>query len=271
MRQEKHLKDLTIAVKGAGDLASGLAWRLHQACFKRICMLEVEKPLAVRRGVAFSEAINDGEKTVEGLTAVRINELSELEKVWSAGQIGVLADPEWTSIKEMRPDVVIDAILAKKNLGTRLEDAPLVIGLGPGFKAGRDVHRVIETRRGHNLGRVLKTGQAEKNTGIPGNIEGYTTERVLRAPVSGVFEARKRLGDLVKQGDVIAVVGGEKVTAKISGVLRGLIRNGVDVSVGMKTGDIDPRGIVDYCNTISDKARSIGGAVLEAILERFNR
>ena len=271
MADTKPLNELIVAIKGAGDLASGVAWRLFQARIRRLYLLELARPLAVRRSVAFCEAIYEGGQTVEGLSALRISAAEELPRVWRRGAIAVRADPAWNTLSELPPDVVIDAILAKRNLGTRLEEAPLVIGLGPGFIAGRDVHRVIETQRGHHFGRVLKHGSAQTDTGVPGNIGGYTTRRVLRAPAEGVVHMHAQLGDLIRSGTLVASVNGEPIRARLSGVLRGLIRDGTPVTVGMKLGDIDPRSRKSYCTTISDKARGLGGAVLEAILETYNR
>ena len=264
------MRNLTVAIKGAGDLASGVAWRLYQARIRRLYMLELALPRAVRRCVAYSEAVHDGAKTVEGVTAVRIDRAAELSRAWAAGNLAVLVDPDWKTVSEHPPDIVIDAILAKRNLGTCLDEAPLVIGLGPGFVAGRDVHRVIETRRGHNLGRVFSRGSAAKDTGVPGNIGGYTTQRVLRSPGAGIFQAHAQLGDTVTKGAAVGLVDQKAVRAQISGILRGLIRDGTPVSAGEKVGDIDPRGHGAYCASISDKARSLGGAVLEAILHQFN-
>ncbi len=270
MKPTTSLWNLTIAIKGAGDLASGIAWRLYQARLCRIYMLEVDNPLAVRRRVAFSEAVYDGTQTVEGVSAVRVQDISEFDHIWKKGQIALLVDPIWNSLKAKPPHIVIDSIMAKRNIGTKQSDAPLVIGLGPGFEAGHDVHRVIETQRGHHFGRVLRKGMAEKDTGVPGSVIGYTTERVLRAPTAGRFKAQCQLGDQIQKGQTVASVDGIKITAQIDGVLRGLIRSGVKVSTGMKVGDIDPRSILGYCTTISDKARCLGGSILEAILEKYN-
>jgi len=270
MTNKKPFKDLTIAIKGAGDLASGIACRLHAARLRRIYMLELARPLAVRRRVAFCEAIYDAEKTVEGVTAVRAAQVDEVRQAWRKGHIAVKVDPIWDTLGKLPPDVVIDAIIAKKNLGTHLADASLVIGLGPGFIAGKDVHRAIETQRGHNFGRVLRQGSPQNNTGIPGNIAGYTSERVLRAHVAGIFKAQRRLGESVKKGDTLAWVQDQKMISPIDGVIRGLIRDGAEVAAGLKIGDVDPRDRADYCDSISDKARSLGGAVLEAILGKFN-
>ncbi len=259
---------LVIGTKGAGEIASAVAWRLHKANIRRIFMLEIPDPQAVRREVSFCEAIHEGSKTIEGLEAVKVDSVKGVREAWNKGNIAVLADTEWRD--KIRPDVIVDAILAKKNLGTTTEDAPLVIGLGPGFVAGKDVHIVIETKRGHNLGKIITSGSAERNTGIPGSIKGYTAKRVLRAPVSGVFRTRRAISDAVRCGDVVGVVEETEVYAEISGIIRGLIRPGVRVTRGLKIGDIDPRGNADYCHTISDKARAISGSVLEAILRLYN-
>ncbi|MGB5986527.1 MAG: selenium-dependent molybdenum cofactor biosynthesis protein YqeB [Desulfobacterales bacterium] len=270
MPTSKALKELIVAIKGAGDLASGVAWRLYQARIRKIYMLELAHPLAVRRLVSFCEAVHAGRHTVEGLCAVKIEDAGELPRVWDQGCIAVRVDPTWRTLGEQPADVVIDAILAKRNLGTHLEEAPLVIGLGPGFSAGQDVQRVIETQRGHDFGRVLPYGSATTDTGVPGNINGYTSQRVLRAPAAGLFKAHYSLGDSVDIGATIGTVNNEPILAQISGVLRGLIRDGTPLTPNMKVGDIDPRGRRRYCNTLSDKARGLGGAVLEAILERYN-
>jgi len=235
-------------------------------------MLEIPHPVAVRREVSFCEAIYEGEKEVEGVSSKFVSKTEEIASVWQAGKISILVDPDGEKTRRyLRPDVLVDAIMAKRNLGTRIRKAPLVIGLGPGFCAGKDVHAVIETKRGHDLGRVYLKGTAEPDTGIPGNIGGYTVERVLRTMKKGVFHPQKRIGDRVNKGSVVAVVEDYPVVARINGVVRGLIRDGVEVEKGMKVGDIDPRGKRESCYTISDKARAIGGGVLEAILYWFNR
>jgi len=264
------LKDCMVVIKGAGEMASAVAWRIYMSNIRRILMLETASPLAVRREVSFCEAVHDGSKSVEGVEAIRVDNDTGAREAWSQGKIAVVADPEWKILDRLQPDVVIDAILAKKNLGTHIQEAPLVIGLGPGFIAGQDVHLVIETHRGHQLGRLVTSGSAAPNTGIPGPIGGYTEERVLRAPCDGQFKAECSIGDRVKKGDRIGTVATEAVPAKIDGVLRGLIRSASVVRRGLKIGDIDPRGHVDYCYTISDKARAISGSVLEAILRVYN-
>lgn len=250
-------------------MASAVAWRLHRANFHRIYMLEVPQPLAVRRRVSFCEAIYAGHQTIEGITAVKCSDQRRVPAAWKNGQIAVLVDPEGKTISNLAPDVVIDAILAKRNLGTRKDQAALVIGLGPGFKAGRDVHAVIETNRGHDLGRIIIRGRAQPNTGIPGRIAGFAARRVLRAPGPGQFQAACRIGQRVKAGDIVGRVNDRNVCTQIDGILRGLVRSGTRVKAQMKLGDIDPRGEAAYCDTISDKARAISGSVLEAILRKF--
>lgn len=265
-----RLNQLVIGIKGAGDLASAVAWRLYMANMRRIFMMEIPYPLAVRRGVSFCEAIHEQSKTVEGVVAERTDDASAVRLSWEKGHIAVLVDPQWLNQKILSPDVIVDAIVAKKNLGTAKSEAGVVIGLGPGFVAGTDVHMVIETNRGHNLGRVITLGAAEANTGIPGAIGGYAAERVLRAPSTGLFLARLEIGDTVRCGEVVGDVAGMEIKAGISGVVRGLIRSHIEVPQGLKLGDIDPRGDKSYCYTISDKGRAIAGAVLEAILRTHN-
>lgn len=261
---------LKVLVRGAGELASAVAHRLH-LCHFRVAMTEIPNPLAVRRKVCFSEAVYQGRQEVEGVEAVLVEAPSQVEEAWQRGVIPILVDPDLNSLDFIKPRVLVDAIMAKRNLGTRMDMAELVIGLGPGFEAQKDVHVVIETNRGHNLGRVIYEGTAEPNTGIPGDIGGYREERVLRAPRDGLFEPLKEIGNIVEYGELIAYVGGEPIRSKINGVIRGLLREGIPVQKGMKVGDIDPRGVRDYCFTISDKARAVAGGVLEAILRHFNR
>ncbi len=269
IRTDPQLKDLLVLVRGAGEMATGVTNTLWQAHF-RVWMTEIPQPLAVRREVSFCEAIYEGEKQVEGVVAKFIQTADELNKTWKEGMVPLLVDPMAKSREVVRPHVLVDAILAKKNLDTRITDAPLVIGLGPGFTPGNDVHVVIETQRGHDLGRLIFEGEAEPNTGIPAEILGYSEERVLRTPAGGIFRAHKRIGERVKEGEVLATVGSLPVKARLSGVLRGILRDGTRVDEGMKAGDIDPRGKEDYCYSISDKARAIAGGALKAILMRFN-
>jgi xanthine dehydrogenase accessory factor len=266
-----QLKELIIAIKGAGEMASAVAWRLYMANLRSIFMMETAMPLAVRREVSFCEAVHRGSKTVEGVEALRATGAERFHSIWNQGKIVVTVDAEWNTLRDLRPDVLVDAILAKKNLGTRSNDAPLVIGLGPGFVAGEDVHCVIETQRGHNLGRIITAGSAEPDTGVPGAVEGIAAERVLRSPADGEFLSSARIGDYVEKGDAVGRVGTTQVVGCIGGVLRGLIRPGTWVTGGLKIGDIDPRGDVTNCFTISDKARAIAGSVLEAVLRTYNR
>ncbi len=260
-----------VLIRGAGEMASGVVHRLHRSHFK-ICMTEIPQPLAVRREVAFSEAIYDGQKEVEGVRAKLISAPEEIESAWKDGDVPILIDSDAKKTRNfLKPEILIDGILAKRNLGTQITDASLVIGLGPGFTAGKDAHLVVETNRGHNLGRVISKGAAEADTGIPGEIGGYTVERLLRTLKKGIFHTQKTIGERVNKGAVVAVVDDFPVMAKISGVVRGLLRDGVEVKKGTKVGDIDPRGKKELCFTISDKARAIGGGVLEAVLYWFNK
>lgn len=269
---EHHsIRELIIGIKGAGEMASAIAWRLHMANIRKIFMMEIPCPLAVRRGVCFCEAIHDRCKKVEGVEASKADGVGDVAQIWNEGKIAVLVDPRWITRERLRPDVILDAIVAKKNLGTTRTDAGLVIGLGPGFVAGSDVHMVVETNRGHNLGRIITSGSAEADTGVPGDIGGYTEERVLRAPADGVFRAVKAIGEPVKTGEVVGEVAGMEIRTRIDGVIRGLIRSDIRVTQDVKLGDIDPRGDRSYCYTISDKARAIAGSALEAILRACNR
>ena len=273
-------KDL-IVVRGAGDLATGTIHRLKKAGF-RLLVLEAEHPAAIRRQVALSEAVYAGSARVEDVEAVRMDvdlaekknrkELleQEMERIWKKDGVPVLVDPAGLSIAALRPAVVVDAILAKKNLGTTKEMAPLVIALGPGFTAGEDVDVVIETKRGHNLGREIRSGSAVPNTGIPGIIGGYGKERVMHAQAEGILRNAASIGDIVEARAVIAEIETENgivpVEASLSGLLRGLIRDGYPVTKGFKIADIDPRKEeLQNCFTISDKARCIAGSVLEVI------
>ena len=265
-----RLNELVIAVKGAGEMATGIACRLYNANFRRIFMMEIENPMAVRRRVSFCEAIHDKTACVEGISAVKVEGPSGIKDAWARNEVPVLVDPSWETIRLLRPHVVVDAVIAKRNLGTALSEAPLVIGLGPGFTAGENVHIAIETNRGHDLGRVILNGSPEPNTGIPGTIEGFAGERVLRAPCAGVFTSHLNIGALVKKGDVAGHVDGQPVITIIDGIIRGLIRPRTLVTSGLKIGDVDPRGNSVYCNTISEKARALGGSVLEAILRHYN-
>jgi xanthine dehydrogenase accessory factor len=259
-----NLSDTRVAVKGGGDIGSGIAWRLHQCGF-RVLITETSNPLAVRRKVAFCEAVYDGRSQVEGVECLLVKNTQELSRIWEQGKIPLLVDPGFESKRAAQPEVVVDATLAKKNLGTALSDGPVVIGVGPGFEVGVDVHFVVETNRGHDLGRLLLRGTASPNTGIPGPVMGITTARVLRAPQTGHWENVLDIGDIVRKGDTVGSVSGAVVKAQIDGVIRGLIRPGVQVPEGLKIGDIDPRGKREYCFTVSEKALAISGGVLEGI------
>ena len=298
-------KNLLIICRGAGDLATGIIHRLHRAGH-RVIALETDYPAAIRRQVSFCEAVYDGSAAVEGVTARLVPALADaetdtetysgindtpaahivsekwdssaIEAVLEAGEIPLLIDPKGESIALLKPDVVVDAIIAKKNLGTTINMAPLVIGVGPGFTAGHDVHLVIESMRGHNLARIITDGMAQPNTGVPGNIAGFTSERVIHAPAAGYIHDVRKIGDIVQKGDEIARIYPDKesydnalseyvpVNATITGIIRGLIREGYYFREGFKIADIDPReSELTNCFTISDKARSIAGSVLEAV------
>lgn len=298
-------KNLLIICRGAGDLATGIIHRLHRAGH-RVIALETDYPAAIRRQVSFCEAVYDGSAAVEGVTARLVPALADvetdtetysgindtpaahivsekwdssaIEAVLEAGEVPLLIDPKGESIALLKPDVVVDAIIAKKNLGTTINMAPLVLGVGPGFTAGQDVHLVIESMRGHNLARIITDGMAQPNTGVPGNIAGFTSERVIHAPAAGYIHDVRKIGDIVQKGDEIARIYPDKesydnalseyvpVNATITGIIRGLIREGYYFRKGFKIADIDPReSEITNCFTISDKARSIAGSVLEAV------
>ncbi|WP_330666410.1 selenium-dependent molybdenum cofactor biosynthesis protein YqeB [Vallitalea sp.] len=254
-----------VVVRGGGDIASGTIHRLTKCGF-RVVVLEIDKPTVIRRTVSFANALFDNEITIENIKAVRADDVNDIKKYLNNNIIPILVDEYGKSIYQLKPDIVIDAILAKKNMGTNMEMAPIVIGLGPGFTAGKDVHAVIETNRGHDLGKVIYSGKPQKNTGIPGNIEGYTHERVIRSSHEGNVSATAKIGDTVNKGDCIGYVNEFPILAPIDGVIRGLIKSGLHVTENFKIGDVDPRGKIDYCFTISDKARAVAGGVLEAIL-----
>jgi xanthine dehydrogenase accessory factor len=260
------LFDTRICVRGAGDLASGVALKLYRCGFRRLLMTETACPLAVRRMVSFCEAIHEGVWEVEGVRSRRATTLSEVFQAWDDHLIPVMVDPENAVSHEYHPEIIVDAIMAKRNVGTSMSQADFVIALGPGFEAGRDAHAVVETHRGHNLGRIIWEGSAFPDTGVPGDIGGKTAQRVLRAPAEGIFESSLPIGAVVREGATIGYVAGIPVESKIDGVLRGLIRPGTFVAHGLKIGDVDPRGEVSYCFSVSDKARAIAGGVLEAIL-----
>jgi xanthine dehydrogenase accessory factor len=256
---------ILIVIKGGGDLASGVAYRLKRAGFPLI-ITELPAPMLVRRAVCYGDAIYQGHITVDGLTARRVDTIEQAGQLAATGTIPVLVDPAAGVIAALHPAVVIDAIMAKRNTGTRLGHAPLVIALGPGFTAGQDCHAVIETNRGHWLGRVITHGSPQTDTGSPGAVKGHTAGRVLRAPAAGHVLPHAHIGEIIRQGQLIATVEGQELRAPFDGILRGLIHQTVPVTPGLKIGDLDPRGEVDYCFHISDKSLSIAGGVLEAIL-----
>jgi xanthine dehydrogenase accessory factor len=258
-------REIPIAVvRGAGDLGTGVALRLWRTGFRVIC-IDLPKPLVIRRTVAFASALYDGRVTVENVQCERISMADEAFFLWSRNTLPVLVDPEARIVDLLQPEVLIDAILAKRNLGTTIKQAPCVVALGPGFIAGVDCHAVVETQRGHDLGRVLWQGSAAPNTGIPGVIGGEDEKRVLRAPVDGVFYGRRAIGDKIKAHEVIAQVDKTPVISEIGGILRGLLHDGMSVTKGLKVADVDPRGDVRHCFSVSDKALAIAGGVLEAV------
>lgn len=269
----KPLTDIIVAIKGAGEMASAVAWRLHRANIKKIYMMEIGQPLAVRRRVCFSEAIRNGTQTVEGVGAVVVSNTAQIYHGWHSGRVAVAVDPAWKLLRKLAPDVCIDAIMAKRNLGTTPADASVVIGLGPGFQVPDDTHIVIETHRGHDLGRIITQGSATADTGRSGNTGGFTQHHVLRAPEDGPFEGSVSIGDFVVAGEEIGRVGNVILRSGLNGVVRGLLPAGTWVKKECKLGDIDPRYThgddQGYCATISDKARAVSGAVFEAILKIF--
>ncbi|ACD51477.1 UNVERIFIED_ORG: molybdenum hydroxylase [Clostridium botulinum] len=258
-----------IVIKGAGDLATGVATRLKKCGFN-IVMTEISQPTTVRRTVAFSQVVYDEKVEVEGITAVLASNKEDINKIVEEGNVAVLVDEKAKIIDEIKPEIIIDAIIAKKNLGTKIDDANIVIALGPGFTAGIDCHCVIETKRGHYLGKAIYKGSAIPNTGVPGEVGGFSKERIIRATTDGKILPVSKIGDYVKKGDIVAYVNETPVLAKLDGIVRGMLQKDVSVFKGMKSGDIDPRCEKNHCFTISDKARSIGGGVLEAILYLSN-
>ncbi len=256
------IHDRLVVVRGAGDLATGCIVRLVRAGF-RVVALELDRPSAIRRTVSLAEAMYDGTACVEGVRAFRCE---SVPKTWAGGEVPCLADPECDSLAQLAPMALVDAIVAKRNLGTRLDLAPVVIALGPGFEAGRDAHAVVETNRGHDLGRVILRGSAERNTGVPGLIAGQGPKRVIYAPVAGPVEALHSIGDTVEAGEPVLAIRGVAATAAVRGVVRGVIRPGYEAREGLKVADVDPRCVKEHCFSVSDKARAIAGGVLEAIL-----
>lgn len=271
MNNKRVMNGPIVLIRGAGEQASGVGWALAKAGF-RVVMTEKAKPLMVRWPVCFGTAIEEGTWQVEGITARRVDSQAlDWEAAWKVGEIPVLVDPDLERLSVLNPLVLVDAIMAKQNLGTKRSMAPMTIGLGPGFTAEEDVDIVIETNRGHNLGRIIYSGAAQPNTGIPGEIKGISKDRVVYSTKAGVFKAKRAIGEQVLAGDCLAEIDDGiqtiKVVSLINGVLRGLLRTNTPIPAYIKVGDIDPRGQEEYCWTISEKARAIGAAVLLSILE----
>lgn len=259
------MREKLILIRGGGDLATGVAHRLYQAGF-RLLITEQEQPTVIRRSVAFANAVYEGTMKVEGVTAAHIKQVEEAEICWKQKQIPVVVGDAAVLCRHLKVNALVDATLSKRNTGIRRNLAPIVIGIGPGFEAGVDVDAVVESQRGHLLGRVIYEGKAQPNTGIPGIIAGVGRERLIQSPAAGVFKAEAAIGDVVKAGQRVASVDKKPVTASIDGLLRGLLADGLTVTEGFKIGDVDPRIQPEFCRLISDKARAIGGGVLEAIL-----
>lgn len=263
---EEIIMDNIVVVRGGGDLATGVIHKLHR-CNIKVVVLECEHPTAIRRTVSFCNAVFENEMVVEGVKCRLAYNIEEIYQILEDGDIPLIIDEKCKIIKDIKPVAVIDAIIAKKNIGTSIDMAPITIALGPGFEAGKDVHAVIETKRGHNLGRIIYEGFAAKNTGIPGEIKGYSKERVIHSPCEGIINNISEIGDYVEQNQIIATVGNENVYASLSGILRGIIYDKTYVKKGLKIADIDPRKEeLQNCYKISDKARCIAGGTLEALL-----
>ena len=269
-KAEKNMKrKQIIAIRGAGDLASGIGLRLWRSGFP-VIFSELPVPLCIRRTIAFSSAVFDGSAVVEDAEGVLISDITEAGKTWESGKLPVIVDESAEKLLSLKPDVLIDARLIKSyREDTNLTDAPLVIGMGPGFIAGKNVHCVVETNRGHNMGLVFWTGEAEPDTGIPGTIKGEGIKRVVNSPCDGVFDPVVQIGDAVGVDELIAYVGETEIRAQLAGIVRGIIYPGITVWKNLKIMDIDPRGNRSHCFTVSDKASALGGGVLEAILSRF--
>ncbi len=266
----KSLNELVVLIRGAGEVASGVAHKLHRSGM-RVCLTEVARPLAVCRGVTFSEAVFDRTKTIMGVTAELTEATPEaVEAVWWRGNIPVIVDPAAAIREQLRPDVLIDALMAKKNIGIQINDAPQVIGLGPGFRAGRDVHLVVETSHEHNLGKIITHGEAAANTGNPVTVGGLARERVVWADRLGTFTTDNHIGDAVAAGQVVGQLDGQPVVAPLGGMLRGLLRDGVTVGKGAKIIEVDQMNDPEICGFIADKIRVIADGVLAAIKLKYN-
>jgi len=262
--------DGLVVIRGAGDIATGIALRLYNAGFS-IIMTEIERPTMIRCSVSLGQCVYQGAHQVEGISASKARDLSHVVDLIEQGHIPVLQDQDLQQVSRLQPRYVIDAILAKRNINFHRDLAPITIALGPGFSAGSDCDAVIETNRGHHLGRVIYQGSTQDNTGVPGNIAGFSHQRVIRAPCAGLMRSHTQIGALVEQGELIAHVGETSVYAPLSGMVRGLLNNDIEVSKDFKIGDIDPRGAEADFTTVSDKARAIAGSVLEAMLHLQHR
>lgn len=265
-----------ILVRGAGDLASGIIWSLSYAGLRVVCV-DIEKPSCIRTEVSFSNAIYDNVKTLNGITCVHVKDVNDIEAIHESGKVALMIDPTAQILKTIKFDVVVDAILAKRNTGTTIDMADIVIGVGPGFTAGVDCHYAVETMRGHMLGTVYEKGSPIPDTGTPGLIASHSSDRVMHAPCEGIFHNVHKIGDIVLKGDVLSKIeeyidgkptGNTKdLNASIDGLLRGILRDGFYAKNGLKCADIDPRiSEHDNCFTISDKSRAIGNATLSAVL-----
>ncbi|MDP8213713.1 MAG: selenium-dependent molybdenum cofactor biosynthesis protein YqeB [Candidatus Euphemobacter frigidus] len=269
-KKDKNRSGAIVVIRGGGEVASGIAHILYRNHL-RVCLTEITNPLAVSRGTSFSEAVFDGVKTIEGVTAELVSvSPEEISRVWRQGNIAIVIDPEASVKEEIKPDVLVDATMAKQNVGTGITDAHLVIGMGPGFYAGRDVHIVVETNHSNNLGRAILKGEAERDTGTPVAIGGLTKERVIWAPQKGIFTTNRHIGDSVVAHQVLGRIGDRPLPAPVSGILRGLMRDGVMVPRNAKLVEVDPINDKDVCYVIRDKMRAIAGGILEAIMLKLD-
>jgi len=253
-----------VVVRGAGDVASGVIRLLCESGFGVIA-LEKPDPDCVRRYVCFAQAYYNGETEVAGVTAVLVKSVDQAVSAIENKRVPLLIDPHAKSLSDFKPEIVVDGRMLKQNIDTSCDLAPIVIGLGPGFTAGKNCHAAVETRRGDALGRVIYDGSPQADTGVPAAVNGISLKRVLRSPADGIFTANCAIGDMVKKGRVTGWIAGISVVAETDGVVRGIIHDGLKVSAGQKIGDIDPRGIRELCYRISDKAEAIAGGVFSAL------
>lgn len=255
---------MLIVIKGAGDLATGIAWRLHRSGFK-VCCTDIAQPTTVRCTIAFSRAVYEGEATVMGLTGVLAKDAEDARRIITEGKVPVLVDPDYVEARKLNPDVLVDAIIAKKNLNTKITDAPLVVGVGPGFTAHENCHFCVESNRGHDMGRTIYDGSPEPDTATPGNVGGFAQERIIRATADGIWHPVVKITDVVEKGDLVAYAGETPVYANMSGIVRGMMPEGTPTKKGLKSGDIDARCKVEHCFTSTDKANAIAGGIMEGI------